>query len=74
MNIPDHISPSSGNLFDPVSGIKKFRSEIRDKHSGSATLNPSDLKKSVFADPVDCLHEVEDVVSAVHEEAGDNDV
>ncbi len=31
-------------------------------------------KKSVFADPVDCLHEVEDVVSTVHEEAGDDDV
>ncbi len=34
---------------------------------------PSDLK-NVFADPVDCLHEVEDVVSAVHEEARDNNV
>jgi hypothetical protein len=33
-------------------------------------MNP----KNVFANPVDCLHEVEDVVRAVHEEAGDNDV
>ncbi len=60
--------------LDPGSGMEKNR--IRDKHPGSATLNPSPFwsKKSVFPDPVDCLHEVEDVVRAVHEEAGDDDV
>jgi hypothetical protein len=35
--------PGSENLFDPGSGVwdgKKFGSEIRDKHPGSATLAP----------------------------------
>jgi hypothetical protein len=30
--------PGSGNLFDPVSGMEKLESGIRDEHPGSATL------------------------------------
>jgi hypothetical protein len=33
-----YADPGSENLFDPGSGMEKFRSGIRNEHSGSATL------------------------------------
>ncbi len=44
MNNPDHISDSLETIvFWSGSGMEKFRSEIRDKHPGSVTLEYSML-------------------------------
>jgi hypothetical protein len=66
MNIPDHIFESFGlkilkfcyggsgsgirNLFDPGSGMERFGSGIRYKHSGSATLLLCDPKYRLYTD------------------------